>query len=39
MSDPVRLTAYRQGAGCGCKIAPHVLDQMLKTGLERVARL
>jgi selenide,water dikinase len=34
MSDPVRLTAYSHGAGCGCKIAPNVLDQILKSSLE-----
>ena len=27
----VRLTQYSHGAGCGCKIAPAVLDQMLHT--------
>jgi len=26
---PVRLTAYSHGAGCGCKIAPAVLDRIL----------
>lgn len=26
-----RLTQYSHGAGCGCKIAPAVLDQILKT--------
>ena len=25
----IRLTQYSHGAGCGCKIAPHVLDQIL----------
>ncbi|MEH6472313.1 MAG: selenide, water dikinase SelD [Halopseudomonas sp.] len=34
MSEPVRLTAYSHGAGCGCKIAPNVLDQILKSSLE-----
>ena len=34
MTDPIRLTAYSHGAGCGCKIAPSVLDQILKTQLE-----
>ncbi|MEH6825547.1 MAG: selenide, water dikinase SelD [Motiliproteus sp.] len=34
MNDPVRLTAYSHGAGCGCKIAPNVLDQILKSSLE-----
>lgn len=27
--EPVRLTQYSHGAGCGCKIAPRVLDEML----------
>ncbi|ALO47647.1 selenide, water dikinase SelD [Pseudohongiella spirulinae] len=32
MTDtPVRLTAYSHGAGCGCKIAPAVLDRILAT--------
>jgi selenide,water dikinase len=26
----IRLTQYSHGAGCGCKIAPHVLDQILQ---------
>ena len=34
MSEPIRLTAYSHGAGCGCKIAPKVLDQILKSSLE-----
>ncbi len=29
MSDSVKLTAYSHGAGCGCKIAPGVLHEML----------
>jgi selenide,water dikinase len=31
--DPVRLTQYSHGAGCGCKIAPAVLDRILKSDL------
>jgi selenide,water dikinase len=27
-----KLTQYSHGAGCGCKIAPRVLDQILKSG-------
>ena len=34
MNDPIRLTAYSHGAGCGCKIAPNVLDTILKSSLE-----
>lgn len=29
----VKLTQYSHGAGCGCKIAPKVLDEILKTSL------
>lgn len=28
--DIVRLTQYSRGAGCGCKIAPQVLEEILK---------
>jgi selenide,water dikinase len=30
-----RLTQYSHGAGCGCKIAPAVLDQMLHTSIPQ----
>ena len=29
--ENIKLTQYSHGAGCGCKIAPHVLEQILKT--------
>ncbi|HPE61922.1 MAG TPA: selenide, water dikinase SelD [Thiolinea sp.] len=29
MKSPIRLTEYSHGAGCGCKIAPAVLDVIL----------
>src|ERR1051326_9337463 len=29
--DPIKLTEYSHGAGCGCKISPKVLDEILKT--------
>lgn len=32
-SAEVRLTQYSHGAGCGCKIAPKVLDEILKSSL------
>lgn len=35
--EPVRLTQFSHGAGCGCKIAPSVLSEMLQdneTGAE-----
>lgn len=31
---PVRLTQYSHGAGCGCKIAPKLLDEILQTSME-----
>lgn len=31
MPDAVRLTEYSHGAGCGCKISPQVLDEILAT--------
>jgi len=31
--EKIRLTQYSHGAGCGCKIAPAVLDNMLKSSL------
>lgn len=33
MTDKIRLTQYSHGAGCGCKIAPDVLDTLLKSKL------
>lgn len=32
--EPVKLTQYSRGAGCGCKIAPKVLDEILKTTIS-----
>ena len=29
MTEPIRLTQYSHGAGCGCKISPKVLDIIL----------
>ena len=29
MSEPIRLTQYSHGAGCGCKISPKVLETIL----------
>lgn len=31
MDTPIRLTQYSHGAGCGCKISPKVLEQILHT--------
>jgi len=33
MPQQIKLTQYSHGAGCGCKIAPSVLDTILKTQL------
>src|SRR5205814_1578966 len=30
VTDEIRLTQYSHGAGCGCKIAPKVLDEILQ---------
>ncbi|SDS13030.1 selenophosphate synthase [Halopseudomonas xinjiangensis] len=32
MTEQIRLTEYSHGAGCGCKIAPKVLDEILAVG-------
>lgn len=34
MNDTIKLTQYSHGAGCGCKIAPKVLDEILKTSIQ-----
>jgi selenide,water dikinase len=34
MQDSICLTEYSHGAGCGCKIAPNVLDTLLHSQLE-----
>ena len=31
MTTPTKLTKFSHGAGCGCKIAPVVLDKILKS--------
>lgn len=33
-AEPIRLTQYSHGAGCGCKIAPAVLEQVLKSEMH-----
>ena len=30
-AEPVKLTQYSHGAGCGCKISPKILDQILSS--------
>jgi selenide, water dikinase len=32
-SDPIRLTQFSHGAGCGCKIAPAQLEVILKSSI------
>jgi selenide,water dikinase len=36
MTTPVRLTSLAHGGGCGCKIAPGILSEILKTSPIRV---
>jgi len=31
--DPIRLTQFSHGAGCGCKISPKVLDKILHSAI------
>ncbi len=31
--DSIKLTQYSHGAGCGCKISPKVLDEILKSSI------
>jgi len=33
IQEPIKLTKYSHGAGCGCKIAPKVLDEILKSSI------
>lgn len=35
--EPIRLTQYSHGAGCGCKISPKVLDCMLQSEIKYAA--
>lgn len=34
ITDSVKLTQYSHGAGCGCKISPKMLEEILKTSIE-----
>jgi len=36
MSSPIKLTEYSHGAGCGCKIAPAMLEDILRGQVECV---
>src|SRR5688572_1631113 len=31
--DSIKLTQYSHGAGCGCKISPKILDEILKNNI------
>jgi len=33
-SPPVRMTEYSHGSGCGCKIAPGLLEDILRSNLD-----
>ena len=35
-SETIRLTQFSHGAGCGCKIAPAVLEQILQSSLSTI---
>ncbi len=35
--NKIRLTQYSRGAGCGCKIAPEILDKILKSNTSNLA--
>ncbi|HZW65058.1 MAG TPA: selenide, water dikinase SelD, partial [Hanamia sp.] len=31
MKEKIKLTQYSRGAGCGCKISPNVLEEILNS--------
>lgn len=35
MSEPIKLTQYSHGAGCGCKISPSVLETILSKSTDK----
>jgi selenide,water dikinase len=35
-NNEIKLTEYSHGAGCGCKISPQVLDEILKSELKKI---
>ncbi|HLF46754.1 MAG TPA: selenide, water dikinase SelD, partial [Chitinophagaceae bacterium] len=37
IDESLKLTQYSHGAGCGCKIAPAVLEEILKSNLSQPA--
>lgn len=36
MEEKIRLTQFSKGAGCGCKIAPNVLQEMLSSKIPSI---
>ena len=36
MEEKIRLTQFSKGAGCGCKIAPNVLQEMLSSKMPSI---
>ena len=36
MSTEIKLTSFSKGAGCGCKIAPTVLQEILKSNIVSI---
>jgi selenide, water dikinase len=36
MNEPIKLTQFARGAGCGCKIAPSVLQEIIKTDVAQI---
>lgn len=34
MQDKIKLTQYSHGAGCGCKISPKILDEILQSSFS-----
>ncbi len=37
VTQPVRMTEYSHGSGCGCKISPAVLDIILKSNIPQIS--
>lgn len=35
--EPIRLTQYSHGAGCGCKISPKSLDEILRSEVKSIS--
>ena len=36
MNEPIKMTSYSHGAGCGCKISPKVLTTILKSNSIKI---